>query len=358
MTYVRLVLLLCVFTLLSCAPYARKETLMHSVDLLFSEYAPLTGPGASVAIIKNGQEFYSTAYGMADLDHRVPASTITNYRLASVTKQFTAMAVLTLVNKAKLKLDSRLTDVLPGSPSYMHDVTIRHLLNHTSGIVDYEDLIPESQTVQVLDKDVLHLLHGIDSVYFRPGEKFKYSNSGYSLLALVVEAVSGQRFAAFLKDNIFQPLGMNHTVAYENGISTVDNRAYGYSRTDSGFVRTDQSVTSAVLGDGGIYSSVEDLFKWDQALYTESLVPASLFQQALTPARLNNGNRTDYGFGWFIEPHEKSTWFLHSGSTLGFRNAILRLPDERCTVIILTNRNEGEPIELAKKIVELVIRKP
>jgi CubicO group peptidase (beta-lactamase class C family) len=275
-----------------------------------------------------------------------------------MTKQFTAMAILMLAQQRKLFLDNSLSDVLPGAPLYMRGVSIRHLLNHTSGIVDYEDLIPELQTSQVVDKDVLRLLRGIDSVYFPPGTKFKYSNSGYALLALVVEAVSGQSFAEFLKQNIFAPLGMNHTIAFENGKSTVDDRAFGYSRTDSGFVRTDQSVTSAVLGDGGIYSSIEDMFKWDQALYTETLISSRLFRQALTPATLLDGTKTTYGFGWFIEPHQRSTWYLHEGSTCGFRNCILRLPDERISVIILTNRNEKEPIKIARKIVELLLARP
>jgi CubicO group peptidase (beta-lactamase class C family) len=332
--------------------------LSHSIDPLFSQYSQSTAPGASVSVIKNGKVFYSKAYGMANLEEHAPAITGTNYRLASVTKQFTAMAVMILVDRGKFSLDSRLTDVLPGAPTYLHEVKIRHLLNHTSGIVDYEDLIPESQTVQVLDKDVLSLLRSIDSVYFPPGAKFKYSNSGYSLLALVVESVSGQSFAEFLKKNIFAPLGMNHTLAYQQGISTVDNRAYGYSRSDTGFVRTDQSVTSAVLGDGGIYSSVDDLFKWDQALYSEALVHSSLFEEALTPARLNDGSRTTYGFGWYVEPHRTTTRYLHEGSTRGFRNAILRMPDQQLTIIILTNRNEGEPIEIARKIADLMLLKP
>jgi CubicO group peptidase (beta-lactamase class C family) len=358
MTHTRIILLLCAFCFLSCAPYAWKDTLIHSVDLLFSEYTSSSGPGASVAIIKDGKLFYSNAYGMADLESRTPCTTRTNYRLASVTKQFTAMAVLELVDRRKLTLDSHLTDVLPGAPSYMHDVTIRHLLNHTSGIVDYEDLVPDNQTVQVLDKDVLRLLRSIDSVYFPPGAKFKYSNSGYSLLALVVESISGQSFAAFLKKNIFDPLGMNHTLAHQQGFSTVDHRAYGYSRTDTGFVRTDQSVTSAVLGDGGIYSSVDDLFKWDQTLYTESLVRSDLYDAAVTPARLNDGSRTTYGFGWFVEPYRNGIRFLHEGSTRGFRNAILRMPDKQLTVIILTNRNEGEPIQIARKITDLMLPRP
>ncbi|MCX6145393.1 MAG: serine hydrolase [Ignavibacteriales bacterium] len=332
--------------------------LSHSVDPLFSEYSALTSPGASVAIIKNGEVIYSKAYGMADLETRTPATTYTNYRLASVTKQFTAMALLMLVDKGGLTLDSRLTDVLPGAPTYLQEVKIRHLLNHTSGIVDYEDLIPESQTMPVLDKDVLSLLRSIDSVYFPPGAKFKYSNSGYSLLALVVESISGQSFAEFLKKNIFAPLGMNHTLAYQQGISTVDYQAYGYSHTDTGFVRTDQSVTSAVLGDGGIYSSVDDLFRWALALETRSLVQPSLFKEAHTPGRLSDGSSTTYGFGWYIEPYKDVPTFYHTGSTRGFRNAILRIPNQKLTIIILTNRNEGEPIEIARKVADLILREP
>jgi CubicO group peptidase (beta-lactamase class C family) len=289
------------------------------------------------------------------VENKVPASTATNYRLASVTKQFTATAILELVDQGNLSLDSRLIDVLPGAPRCGRDVRIRHLLNHTSGLVDYEDFVPDTQVVQVLDADVLRLLSNTDSMYFPAGAKFRYSNSGYALLALVVEAVSGQSFAEFLKKNIFEPLGMNHTVAFQNGISTVDNRAFGHSRTDKGFVRTDQSNTSAVLGDGGIYTSVEDLFKWDQDLSANHLISASLRQQSFTPGVLNDGTQTKYGFGWYIESFKNLASVYHTGSTRGFRNAIFRLPDQHLTVIVLTNRNEGEPIELARKIADLAL---
>jgi CubicO group peptidase (beta-lactamase class C family) len=151
---------------------------------------------------------------------------------------------------------------------------------------------------------------------------------------------------------------MNHTLAYQQGVSTVVNRAYGYSRTDSGFVRTDQSVTSAVLGDGGIYSSVDDLFHWALALETQSLVRSSLFKETHTPGRLLDGSSTTYGFGWYIEPYKDMPTFYHTGSTRGFRNAILRIPGQKITVIILTNRNEGEPIEIARKVANVVLREP
>ena len=343
------------FCVLSCAPYARQSSLSSSVDALFSHYNQPGTPGASLAVIKDGRVIYSRAYGLADVENEVPASTATNYRLASVTKQFTATAILQLVGQGKLSLDSRLTDVLPGAPRYARDVRIRHLLNHTSGLVDYEEFVPDTQMVQVLDADVLKILSNIDSVYFPAGAKFRYSNSGFALLSLVVEKVSGQPFAVFLKKNIFEPLGMDHTVAFQNGLSTVDNRAFGHSRTDKGFVRTDQSNTSAVLGDGGIYSSVEDLFKWDQDLSTNHLISASLRKQSFTPGVLNDGTQTKYGYGWYIEPYKNLASVYHTGSTRGFRNAIFRLPDQHLTVVVLTNRNEGEPIELARKIADLVL---
>jgi len=347
--------LLAAVSLTSCAPYAMKKSFADAIDTLFADYDKPNSPGASVSIIKDREVVLSKAYGLADVEHHVPAATRTNYRLASVTKQFTATAVLKLVDQRKLSLDSRLTDVLTGALPYARDVKIRHLFNHTSGLVDYEAFVPDTQTVQVLDADVLRLLSNIDTMYFPAGAKYRYSNSGYALLALVVESVSGQPFAAFLKQNIFEPLGMNHTVAFQNGISTVDNRAFGHSRTDTGFVRTDQSNTSAVLGDGGIYSSVEDLFKWDQELYANRLVSASLRQQSFTPGILNDETRTKYGFGWNIEPYKNIASVYHAGSTRGFRNAILRFPDQRLTIIILTNRNEGEPIEIARKIADLML---
>ena len=342
-------------SLSSCAPYALKNTLPPAIDSLFVDYNQPAHPGASLAAIRDGRIVYSKAYGLADVEEKTPASAKTNYRLASVTKQFTATAILMLVDRGKLKLDSRLVDVLPGAPKYAPTVTIRHLLTHTSGLVDYEDLIPDSVTVQVLDRDVLSLLNKIDSVYFPPGTKFRYSNSGYALLALVVEAVSGVPFASFLKQNIFDPLGMSRTIAFQNGISTVENRAFGHSKTESGWVKTDQSVTSAVLGDGGIYSSVEDLFKWDQELCECRLISPLLRKLSFKPNLLVDGTNTMYGFGWYVEPYKNQPTTFHTGSTRGFRNVIFRLPETRLTVIILTNRNEGEPIEIAKKIADLIL---
>jgi CubicO group peptidase (beta-lactamase class C family) len=301
-------------------------------------------PGASLLVLQDGKPLVRKSYGFASLEEKSEAAPATNYRLASVTKQFTAASILILASEGRLTLDDPIERYFPGLSG---PVTIRHLLTHTSGLVDYEDVMPEGTTSQIHDIDVLHLLEANRQVYFSPGTSYRYSNSGYALLALIVERVSGKTFAAFLHDRIFEPLGMKNTVAFEEGVSTVSTRAFGYSREGEGWKRDDQSPTSAVLGDGGIYSSVDDLAKWDAALYTDPRL-----QPAFEPATATNDPNTRYGFGWRITGD--SIW--HTGETRGFRNAIVRYPSRHLTVILLTNRNEGEPYEIAKRVAERVLQ--
>lgn len=332
-------------------------TLERFTDSLFRDYAIPGGPGASVIVLRRGQVLLRKSYGEALLAGHRRAVPSTNYRLASVTKQFTAMATLLVAQDGGLSLDDSINRFFPQLPRALAGITVRQLLTHTSGLLDYEDLIPESQTAQVHDADVLALLSTRDSVQFKPGERFQYSNSGYSLLSLIVAQRSGMGFAEFLARRIFQPLGMNATVAFEGGISTVGERAYGYSRQEGqgGWQATDQSVTSAVLGDGGIYSSIDDLAHWAEALDAGKLVRADLLQQAFTPNRLMDGTVTDYGFGWFLTPFGGRPSTFHTGVTRGFRNAIRRLPSEGITIIALTNRDEGDPIVMVDSLVKRVL---
>jgi CubicO group peptidase (beta-lactamase class C family) len=324
-----------------------------AIDALFADYDKPGSPGASVMVIHDGKVAYSRAYGLANLEQQTSATTETNYRLASLTKQFTATAIMLLAEDGKLSYDDRVIDLLPGFPSYARDIRIRHLLTHTSGLWDYEDFVPDSQRVQVKDRDVLGLLSRVDATYFAPGSRFRYSNSGYAVLALVVQRVSGMPFARFLHERIFEPLGMDATVAYEEGVSIVPNRAYGYSLEKYGFTRTDQSPTSAVLGDGGIYSSVSDLVRWDHALETHALLPESTRTLSWTPNRLNDGSATEYGFGWFVDDDGGRQRLSHHGETRGFTNAIVRYPAERLSVILLTNRTGGNPWRIAQRIADL-----
>jgi CubicO group peptidase (beta-lactamase class C family) len=327
------------------------------IDALFADYSGAQVPGASVIVVQDGTVVLARAYGMADLAHGVPATTRTGYRLASVTKQFTAMAIMLLVRDGKLGYDLPVRDILPEMPRQSQQITIRNLLNHTSGILDYEDLIPDTQTVQVHDADVLRLLSARDSMNFAPGTHYRYSNSGYCLLALVVERVSGMPFARFLHERIFAPLGMTSSVAHQDGVDTVPNRAYGVTPDSGRFLPTDQSVTSATLGDGGIYTSVLDLVRWDQALYPGGLLDSATLLQATTPPVLPNDS-TQYGFGWFIDAYRGVRRWRHTGETSGFRNAIQRFPDRRFTVIILTNRNGGDPATIAERIADQLLFHP
>jgi len=306
-------------------------------------------PGASVLVIRDGKAVVRRAYGLANLEDRITATPETNYRLASMTKQFTAAAILLLMESGQLQLEDPVRKWLPSLPEATNAVTIRHLLTHTSGLIDYEDVIPEGTKAQVHDADVLRLLESENRTYFAPGTSYRYSNSGYALLALIVERASGQTFASFLREHIFVPLGMKNTVAHEEGISTVAHRAFGYSSANGAWTRTDQSLTSAVLGDGGIYSSIDDLARWDAALYDDRLLRRESRELAFTPATDTDDPNVKYGFGWRITGD--TLW--HSGETRGFRNVIVRDPRRGLTVIILTNRNGPEPYAKALEIARL-----
>lgn len=333
--------------------------LVHTQNLraLFEQYNQKTSPGASVLVSKDGAVIFKESFGYADLEKEKKNESITNFRLASVTKQFTAAAVLILVQNGLIELKTNLCDVFEDFPDYGRKITIKNLLNHTSGLIDYEDLIPDTATVQVKDADVLKMMYKVDSTYFEPGTRFKYSNTGYALLAMIVEKISEKSFAQFLDENIFKPLGMISTVAHEEGKSVVENRAYGYERTDSGWIKKDQSITSAVLGDGGIYSNVEDLFKWEQSLYSNQILIDELRHESITREVLNDGEKIDYGFGWHLKTYKGVEIVYHGGSTQGFRNVIYRVPSKNFCIIILTNRNEGQPEKIADKIFEIYFEK-
>ena len=322
------------------------------IDSLLSDYDLAEGPGAAVMIIKDGEILFSKGYGLANLEEGIPNTNETNFRLASITKQFTAMCIMILINHGELDFESTLTDIFSAFPSYGNNITIRQILNHTSGLVDYESLIPDDATEQVSDLDAYTMMLGLDSTYFTPGINYRYSNTGYAILAMIIKEKSGLSFADFLEENIFSLLGMNNSVAHQNGISTVSNRAYGYSQNGNGFRRDDQSLTSAVLGDGGIYTSLKDMFHWDQSLYTDSLVPYEILIEAFTSGELSNGEKIGYGFGWRVDSYFYRDRVHHTGSTRGFRNVFMRFPDQQISILILTNRNSGSPINIAEKIAD------
>jgi CubicO group peptidase (beta-lactamase class C family) len=327
-----------------------------AIDSLMAAYAAPGRPGASVLVVRDGRVVVSKGYGLAEVETGRAVTPTTNFRLASLSKQFTATAIMLLAADGRLRYDDAVTALLPGLPAYARGVTVRHLLNHTSGLPDYERFVPDSQTRQVHDAEIPALLARDSALRFVPGTRYAYSNSGYVLLALVVERVSGQRFADFLRARIFSPLGMAGTAAHEEGRDTVRERAYGYS-VRGGVRRTDQSNTSATLGDGGIYSSVADLARWDAALERHTLVSADAQRLAWTPpplvaAMAEPYGPTPYGFGWFVDSDRGTMRLRHHGESRGFTNAIVRYPERRLTVVVLTNRGGGAPWEIAQAIAD------
>ena len=304
------------------------------VDKLFKIYNANV-PGASLMIIKDGEPILTKIYGMADIEKKIPVESHTNFRLASFTKQFTAMCIMMLQEQGKLFYDQTLKDIFPEFPDYGSKIMIRHLLNHTSGLIDYESLIPDTATIQVLDKDVLSMMMEQDSTYFSAGTKYQYSNSGYAVLAMIMEKISGQSFAEFLRQHIFEPLEMTNTVAYEKGVSDIKHRAYGYANENGKLIFKDQS--------------------WDQALYTDKLVNFETIEKAFTPAVLQDGTKLDYGFGWRVDEYRGLKRMHHTGQTCGFTTVIQRYPDQRFSIIILTNRNEPMLMELANRLADLYL---
>jgi CubicO group peptidase (beta-lactamase class C family) len=352
-------------------PVCTAENPVHQeqIDHIFSEFKSDGAPGAAVLVIKDGRVVFERGYGVADLRSRRRIDARTNFRLASCTKQFTAMAVMLLVHDGKLRYEDRLTDIFPDFPEYGKSITIRNLLNHTSGLRDYEDLMaqpapgtPPQVVPQIKDAGVLELLEQQKTTKFPPGTKWDYSNSGYALLAMVVEKVSGQPFGDFLHAQIFAPLDMTQTLAYEKGKNTVINRAYGHTYEAGVWREQDQSPTSAVLGDGGVYSSLDDLAKWDRALTQHTLLTEAEMKPAITPVKVTDGSVQEpdgtpaaYGFGWFLNSGRDHPRMWHYGETVGFRTTIQRFVEDQLTIILLCNRDDVVPANLALQVADLFL---
>ncbi|HZQ23377.1 MAG TPA: serine hydrolase domain-containing protein [Terriglobales bacterium] len=342
---------------------------VKQIDAVFAGLQSDRAPGAAVLVIHDGKVVFERGYGITDLRTLHKIDEHTNFRLASLTKQFTAIALMLLVNDSKVRYEEKLTDIFPDFPEYGKQITMRELLNHTSGLLDYEDLMrmpdkntPENAIPQIKDREVLQLLKQQNHTKFESGTKWDYSNSGYVVLAQVVEKVSGQPFGDFLRERIFAPLGMSNTVAYQKGKNEVQHRAYGHSKEGDRWKETDQSPTSATLGDGGIYTSLEDMVRWNGALDHHTLLSEDAMQPALTPARWDGEmvrDRRDkpiaYGFGWFLAPYRGHSRMFHYGETAGFRNNIQRFPADRLTVLVLCNRADLQPEGLALRVADLFL---
>jgi CubicO group peptidase (beta-lactamase class C family) len=315
------------------------KQLPSDLDALMQKTFSPNEAGGALLVSVGGKIVYEKGYGLANMEGKTSIDARTNFRMASVSKQFTAMAILLLEKQGKLSFEDDLRTFFPYFAPVGSHITLRHLLTHTSGVWDYEDFVPDNTTDQILDADVLDMVQGKDSTYFPIGSQFRYSNTGYCLLALVVEKVSGMSFAQFVKRHIFRPLGMRNSTVYEKG-RVISHRAMGYARAENGALHfSDQSSTSATKGDGGVYTSLDDYLKWHNALQHHTLLNLEQTLEHLQAATKSAGGF--YGAGWFFAKSEQegrlALEMFHSGSTCGFSNMVIRLPKTNTVIAFFSN---------------------
>lgn len=352
--YILLGMLMASTTFSSCTP--EEEPLSVKVDRLIQAYYPDDQePGIALLISRDGETILTTNQGMANLEEALPLTDNARFRMASVSKQFTARAVHLLYERDQLALSDPLSTFFDDLPEVMREMTVSQLVTHTSGLWDYETLIPEDQQTQLSDHDVLRMVRTVDTVYFAPGNGFRYSNSGYCVLSLIVEQVSGMPYADFMHQETFAPLNMPDAGLFQAGVA-IQDRVFGYrpGRTEGeGFQFADQSITSATKGDGCVYLSSEEYMKWFEALIT----PTYLQDMAQIQVPVKDG--VSYGFGWFMLPGPGQDsadfrYLAHSGQTTGFRNVVFHDLETNVSVVLFTNRSDHHLAEIFAGVLDLL----
>ena len=344
---------------LSAAGSSRVDSLADKVDALFAEWDRPDSPGCALAVIRDGQVVYARGYGLADLEHDVPITPQTVFYIGSTSKQFVAACVLLLEEQGKLSLDDDLRRFVPEFPQYDRPITLRHLIHHTSGIRDYLtlwSLTGRSYLDDLPEQAVLDLICRQKELNFSPGEKFLYSNSCYFLLAVVVERASGKSLREFAQEQIFEPLGMNHSHFHDDNQHLIKNRAFGYLRREDGtfgnlIMRFD------LVGSGGLYTTVEDLARWDRNFYDNRLGRSGpqFIERMLQNGRLHNGEEVDYAFALRHGTYRGAKTVSHGGALGGYRAQLLRFPEHRLSVAILSNLASFNPTAMARKVADLYL---
>ena len=351
------------------------ETIDARLNALVVPYRENDAPGMVAILIREGHVAWQTAFGLADLETHRAITPNTQFELASMTKQFTAMAIMILSEQGKLKFDDALDKYCPEFPAYARTVRIRDLLHHVSGLPDYEELMvgkigdnffrsskgpPAAH--EFTSAEVLKTLSRQPKLKFAPGSRFEYSNSGYEVLGQIVERVSGQRYAEFLKETIFDPLGMQDTLVLDERKHSGPHLALAYRKRNAHWEDITYSPENYEYGDGGVESTGKDLFKWDQALYTGKLVRRATLDLAFTPGRTRDGKLIEthffehpsaYGFGWFVSSKNGAAVVEHGGEWSGYRTYIIRVPSRQVTAIVLTNSSNNDVARIAHRMIEI-----
>lgn len=328
------------------------------VDELFAGFAEQPSPGCAVAVVERGRVVLARGYGLADLERRTPITPRTVFEIASVSKQFTAASVLLLAERGRLSLDDDVRRYLPELPRYDATITLNQLLHHTSGLPSYIDLLVQSgkryQDVTT-DADALAALAGQARLEFRPGTAFKYSDTGYFLLSLVVRRATGVTLREFAAENLFAPLGMSDTQILDDSTRRIPRRAAAYSPAAGGGFQGNESNWEQT-GDGAVNTTVLDLARWDGNFYSGAVGGKALIDAMTTPASLAGGRPLSYGGGLFLDRFHGLRRVRHPGSWGGYCAELMRLPDRGLSVITLCNLSSADPTGLAERVTELYLQ--
>lgn len=329
----------------------------EAIDSLFQEWDKPNSPGCALGIIKQGELVYAKGYGLANLEYEIPNSANSVFRIGSTSKQFTAACIVMLANQGKLNLDDTLNKFFPEFPDYSKKITVKNLLNHTSGIRDYlmiSYLKGFSDDTYYQDKDIMSWLINQDELNFSPGEEYLYSNSGYWLLGQIVNKVSGMNMADFARIEIFEPLEMNNTHFHNDHNVIVKNRSSGYMPDgDTGYKIS--MTTLDMIGDGGIFTTINDIKKWDNAFYESDILKSDFWTAMTEKGILNNGEQIDYASGLGIGEYRGLQTISHGGAFVGFRAELMRFPDQKVSIAIFANRGDANPTSLARKVADIVL---
>ncbi len=327
------------------------------VDAIFADYQRTDSPGCAVGVFRDGEIEYARGYGMANLELSVAITPSTVFDIGSTSKQFSAFAVLLLEQDGKLDIDDDVRKHVPQFPHYGPTITIRHLMQHTSGLRDYLGLFwlgGVNWKDVTTSEDALEAIVRQRALNFEPGDEYLYSNSGFFLLSEIVRRVSGKSLAELARERIFVPLGMRHTRYLDDPQDIVPNRSTGYDRTDEGELEIDMSDFEQT-GDGAVYTTIEDLFLWDQNFYHPRVGTAKILERMQTPGTLQSGKSITYGLGLVMRDYRGLAAVSHGGSWAGYRAELLRFPEQELAVACLCNLGGTDPSELARNVAEVYL---
>ena len=335
-----------------------QQELTEKVDRVFAEWNTTSSPGCALAVVKDGHIVYEHGYGMANLELDIAITPQSVFDIGSVSKQITAMAILLLAREHKLSLDDDIRKYLPEMPDYGSTITIRHMLHHTSGLRNYDDLfdlegIPEADLTT--DRDAMDLIVRQKGVNFKPGEEFLYSDTNFFLMSQIVKRITGQTLRQFAQERIFGPLGMTSTHFHDDHTMIVPRRATGYAPRQGGGFEIDMSNFEQV-GDGSVMTTVEDLAKWDQNFEHPLVGGVDAIRQLTTPGTLNNGQQIPYAMGLFLDHYRGLNWIHHSGEWVGYRAALSRFPDQHFSTLITCNCvGSMSPMTMAQRVADIYL---